>query len=47
MEAADVTQVHKLLNDYLTRYKLNIQFTESEISHFFLPREGVIESYVV
>ena len=39
--------MHKLLNNYLTRYKLNIQFTEDEIAHFLLPREGVIESYVV
>lgn len=39
--------MQKLLNNYLTRYKLNIQFTEDEIAHFLLPREGVIESYVV
>ncbi len=42
-----MSNVHKLLNNYLTRYKLNIQFTEGEISHFLLPREGVIEAYVV
>ena len=47
MEAQDVKHVHKLLNNYLTRYKLNIQFHEDEIAHFLLPREGVIESYVV
>lgn len=47
MEAPDVSYVQKLLNNYLTRYKLNIQFTEEEIAHFLLPREGVIESYVV
>ena len=35
------------MNQYLTRYKLNIQFTEGEIAHFLLPRDNVIESYVV
>jgi len=36
-----------MLNDYLMRYKLNIQFSLEEIAHFFLPKEWVIESFVV
>ncbi len=47
MEADDVVPVQKLLNSYLTRYKLNIQFSVDEIAHFLLPREWVIESFVV
>lgn len=47
MEADDVGSVHKLLNSYLEQYKLNIQFTKEEIGHFLLPREWVIESFVV
>ena len=47
MKQNDVPQVHALLNNYLTDYKLNIQFTKQEISHFFIPRDNVIESFVV
>ena len=47
MEPNDVPSVHKLLNNYLTRFKLNIQFTQQEIAHFLLPREWVIESFVI
>jgi glycylpeptide N-tetradecanoyltransferase len=47
MTADDVVQVQTLLNDYLQRYKLNIQFSAEEIAHFLLPREWVIESFVV
>lgn len=47
MEQKDIKQVHKLLNDYLKQFKLRIQFTPEELGHFFLPREWVIESYVV
>ena len=43
----DVKQVHKMLNKYLSNCKLNIQFSESDIAHFFLPRDNVIESFVV
>ena len=35
------------MNTYLTRYKLNIQFSVDEVAHFLLPREWVIESFVV
>ena len=46
MEQKDVKAVHVLLNNYLSKFKLNIQFTEDEIAHFLLPREWVIESFV-
>ena len=47
MEAKDVPIVHKKLNDFLKQFKLHIQFTIEEIAHFLVPRENVIESYVV
>lgn len=47
MEPRDVKAVHKLLNLYLQQFKLRVQFTVEEISHFLLPREWVIESFVV
>jgi glycylpeptide N-tetradecanoyltransferase len=47
MEAKDVPIVHKKLNDFLKQFKLHIQFSEEEVAHFMLPRENVIESFVV
>ena len=35
------------MNVYLQQFKLRIQFTVEEIAHFLLPREWVIESFVV
>ena len=46
MIEADVTQVMHLLNNYLADRKLHIVFNEDEVRHFFLPREGVIYTYV-
>ena len=36
-----------MLNEHLDSVKIHIIFTEEEIAHFLLPREGVIYSYVV
>ena len=36
----------KLLNNYLEGRRLHIVFCEDEIRHFFLPREGIVYSYV-
>lgn len=47
MEPKDVPTVTKLLNTYLQQFKLHIQFDEAEFGHFLLPREGVVDSYVV
>lgn len=47
MEQKDVKAVHELLNTHLQKFKLHIQFTEDEIAHFLLPKEWVIESFVV
>jgi glycylpeptide N-tetradecanoyltransferase len=47
MVDADVSNVHKLLNKYLSRFSLKVLFTEEEIRHWLLPRENVVQSYVV
>ena len=47
MEAKDVPIVHKKLNAFLNQFKLHIQFTQEEVAHFMIPRENVIEAYVV
>jgi len=44
---ADVPQVAKLLNNYLAKFTLKPTYTDDEFAHWFLPREGVIDSYVV
>lgn len=46
MEAKDVDGVHKLLGEYLLRYEVAPIFSLEEIRHWFLPIEGVIESFV-
>lgn len=47
MEQTDVPQVHKLLNDYLDKYKIAQVFTEAEVAHMFRPQDYVIDAYVV
>jgi len=47
MEKKDVKAVHQLLNDYLKKFSLSIQFTADEVEHFLIPRENVIESFVI
>ncbi|CDW71605.1 n-myristoyl transferase [Stylonychia lemnae] len=43
----DIAQVYKLLVTYLEKYQLKLRFSEQEVSHMLLPRDGVIYSYVV
>lgn len=43
----DCPAVAKLLNDYLAKFKLRPTYTKDEFKHWFLPREGVIDSFVV
>lgn len=48
LEQKDVGEVFEKLNKYLTQFKMHIQFqTVEEFAHFFMPREWVIESFVV
>ena len=47
MEVKDIPEVTKMLNKYLSKFALHISFTEEEIRHFLIPREWVIETYVV
>ena len=47
MDAKDVPEVHKLLNEYLSQFQFHINFTQDEIVHIFLPRDKVIESFVI
>ncbi|CAK9304645.1 unnamed protein product [Gordionus sp. m RMFG-2023] len=44
----DVTASAKLLNEYLaSKFSIYPIFTEDEFRHWFLPRPGVVETYIV
>lgn len=43
----DCLQVANLLNQYLSKFKLKPTFNEEEFKHWFLPREQIIDSFVV
>ena len=47
MEKKDSKDVHRLITEYLTRFKIAPVFTEDEVEHYFVPRPGVIDSFVV
>lgn len=47
MSADDVTSVHELLTAYLKTFKLAPELTEEEVAHWLLPREGVVDCFVV
>ena len=47
MEAKDVPGVRKLLTQYLDKFLLKVLFDEEEVRHWLLPREGVINSFVI
>ena len=43
----DVPSVHVLLNQYLSKFSLKILFSLDEIRHWLLPRDNVINTYVI
>jgi len=47
MEDADVPQVTEMLNTYLLSLKLAQHFSEEEVRHLMLPRDGVMCSFVI
>jgi glycylpeptide N-tetradecanoyltransferase len=47
MNKGDIKIVSELLNEYLTKFEVHLHFSEGEVEHFILPREGVIDTYVV
>lgn len=47
MEREDVPQVTALLTAYLAKFDLAPEYDEHEVAHWFVPRVGVINAYVV
>jgi len=43
----DVPSATKLLNNYLKKFSLKAVFDEEEFSHWFLPRQGIVNTYVI
>eukprot|EP00371_Babesia_bovis_P003560 XP_001612207.1 myristoyl-CoA:protein N-myristoyltransferase, N-terminal domain containing protein [Babesia bovis T2Bo] len=46
MEPRDIEGVTKLLNSYLTSYKIHQVFTDEEVNHAFLPKKDIVYTYV-
>jgi glycylpeptide N-tetradecanoyltransferase len=42
-----VRQVTILLNQYLTRFSLYCEFSETDIAHYLLPRVNLVYTYVI
>lgn len=47
LEEHDVSVCHKLLDDYLKNFDLACTFTIDEFRHWFMPRPGIMETWVV
>lgn len=43
----DVPGCHQLLAEHLAKFKLSPMFMPDEVAHYFVPRPGIIETYVV
>jgi len=46
-QAKDVPSATKLLNKYLSQFQLKSIFDEHEFAHWFLPKDGIVNCYVI
>lgn len=47
LKTDDIPQCHELYVAYVQKFKLTQIFSVEEFAHFFAPREGIIQTYVV
>jgi glycylpeptide N-tetradecanoyltransferase len=47
MTTGDVPAVCKLLAAHMSQFEMRIDYDEADFAHWFLPRDGVVHSYVV
>lgn len=47
MTLADVPKAYQLVTEYLKKFSLVPVFNEEEFCHWFIPRPGIVDSYVV
>ena len=46
-EAKDMKSVRKLVQNYISKYKMFTDYTKKDFAHYFVRREGIIESFVI
>jgi len=46
-EMKDVPSATRLLNRYLSQFQLKSIFNDDEFAHWFLPRDGIVNCYVI
>jgi glycylpeptide N-tetradecanoyltransferase len=47
MQEKDLAVVHPMLLEHLAQFDTHFHFSLQELRHFMLPRNGVIEAYVI
>ena len=47
MTKKDIKPVHELLNKYLSKFDVHLEFSALDVEHFLLPQQGVIDTFVV
>lgn len=47
MTQKDVEAVHRLLGEYLRQFHLTPVFNMEEVEHWLLPRENIIDTFLV
>jgi hypothetical protein len=47
MVKKDVSAVHKLLQDQMSKYKIKYKMSHEDIMHHILPQEDIVWSYVI
>lgn len=47
MTKKDVPLVHRLLREYLSQFNLVPDMNQEEVEHWLLPRENIIDTFVV
>ena len=47
MKTKDAEAVHALLSNYLKNFKTHFEMSLAEFKHFVLPRDGVVDAFVV
>jgi glycylpeptide N-tetradecanoyltransferase len=47
LKKKDISSACKLLNKYLEKYSIKCIFNEEEFEHWFLPREEIMNTYVI
>ena len=47
MKQKDVDAVHALLTEHLAEYEIRLKFSKKDVTHFFLPQDKVIYTYVI